>query len=54
MKLDVVFRLSAFIGVLGLMASWELLAPRRQSSTNKLARWACNVSIVALTIVVMG
>ena len=48
MKLDVVLRLSAFIGVLGLMASWELLAPKRGLSTAKIARWAANLSIVAL------
>jgi sterol desaturase/sphingolipid hydroxylase (fatty acid hydroxylase superfamily) len=53
MKIEVVIRLSAFIGVLGLMASWELLAPRRLLSTAKFARWAANLSIVALDSVII-
>ena len=53
MKLDLVFRLSAFLGVLGLMASWEVLAPRRPLSSTKFARWAANLSIVALDSVII-
>jgi sterol desaturase/sphingolipid hydroxylase (fatty acid hydroxylase superfamily) len=48
MNIDVVIRLSAFIGVLSLMASWEVLAPRRPLSTAKVGRWIANLSIVAL------
>lgn len=53
MSIDVVLRLSAFIGVLGLMASWEVLAPRRPLSTAKLGRWAANLSIVALDSIII-
>lgn len=53
MKLDLVFRLSAFLGVLGLMALWEVLAPRRHLSTTKFPRWAANLSIVALDSVII-
>lgn len=50
---DVVIRLSAFIGVLGLMASWELLSPRRSLSMPKLSRWTTNLSIVVLDSLVI-
>jgi sterol desaturase/sphingolipid hydroxylase (fatty acid hydroxylase superfamily) len=53
MKIDVVIRLSAFLGMLGLMASLELLAPRRRMSTAKLGRWAANLSIVVLDSVII-
>jgi sterol desaturase/sphingolipid hydroxylase (fatty acid hydroxylase superfamily) len=53
MKIGVVIRLSAFIGVLGLMASWELLAPRRPLSMAKFGRWAVNLSIVVLDSVII-
>lgn len=53
MTSDVVIRLSAFLGVLGLMASWEVFAPRRQLSTAKLRRWAANLSVVALDSVIV-
>jgi sterol desaturase/sphingolipid hydroxylase (fatty acid hydroxylase superfamily) len=53
MTSDVVIRLSAFLGVLGLMASWEVFAPRRQLSTAKLRRWATNLSVVALDSVIV-
>ncbi len=53
MEIEVVIRLSAFMGVLGLMASWELLAPRRLLSTAKFGRWAANLSIVAVDSVII-
>jgi hypothetical protein len=53
MNIDVVIRLSAFISVLGLMASWEVLAPRRPLSTGKVGRWVANLSIVALDSIVI-
>ncbi len=53
MTSDVVIRLSVFLGVLGLMASWEVFAPRRQLSTAKLRRWATNLSVVALDSVIV-
>ena len=53
MTSDVVIRLSAFLGVLGLMASWEVFAPRRRLSTAKLRRWAANLWVVALDSVIV-
>lgn len=53
MKADVLIRLSAFAGVLGLMASWEILAPRRRLNTSKVRRWIANLSVVVLDSVVV-
>ena len=41
-------RLGCFGGVLLLMALWELLAPRRQPTVGRPARWASNLGLVVL------
>lgn len=41
-------RLGAFLGVLTLMALWEVLAPRRHARTNTRIRWMNNVGLIAL------
>ena len=41
-------RLSAFFAVLGVMAGWELLAPRRALSVPRRLRWPSNLGIVVL------
>ncbi len=46
-------RLTAFIGVLVLIASWELIAPRRKLSDSKRKRWFANLSMVAIDTVVV-
>lgn len=48
MNPDVLIRLSAFTGVLGLMALWEIFVPRRQLKTPKMRRWIANLSVVVL------
>lgn len=40
-------RLIAFFGVFALMASWELIAPRRSLTTNKPGRWTANLLLTA-------
>ncbi len=45
--------MSAFIGVFGLMAFWELLAARRVLATSKNSRWFSNLSITLLNLVVV-
>ncbi|OGI37789.1 MAG: fatty acid hydroxylase [Candidatus Muproteobacteria bacterium RBG_16_62_13] len=45
---EVAIRLSFFIGVLTIMALWEILAPRRALTTSKSWRWISNLSIVFL------
>lgn len=39
-------RMSAFFGILGAMALWEILAPRRALTVSKAVRWANNLGIV--------
>ena len=46
-------RLSAFFGVFAVMASWELLAPRRQLTVGKAGRWASNIGIAVLYTVLL-
>jgi sterol desaturase/sphingolipid hydroxylase (fatty acid hydroxylase superfamily) len=43
--------LSAFIGVFGLMALWELLAARRVLTTSKSSRWFSNLAITLLNVI---
>lgn len=43
-----VLRATAFIAVLLVMATWEVLAPRRKLTASKPLRWANNLALVAL------
>jgi sterol desaturase/sphingolipid hydroxylase (fatty acid hydroxylase superfamily) len=53
MALEVLIRLSGFITVLGLMASWEMLAPRRPLTTSKVRRWIANLSVVVIDAILI-
>ncbi len=46
MRNEAIIRIIFFIGILALMAIWELLAPRRNLTTSKKLRWFNNLSIV--------
>lgn len=46
-------RLSFFLGVFGLVAVWEALAPRRARAFSRWARWPSNLGIVALNTIVL-
>jgi sterol desaturase/sphingolipid hydroxylase (fatty acid hydroxylase superfamily) len=48
-----VIRLSCFLGVLVLMALWELLTPRRPQSIKRLLRWPNNLSLVVIDTLVV-
>ena len=41
-------RIGSYLFVLGVMASWELIAPRRPLTASKLCRWGGNLTIVVL------
>ncbi len=41
-------RLIVFLGILLLMACWEMISPRRRLSQRRIGRWAGNLSLVAL------
>lgn len=45
---EVPLRLGFFFGIFGLMALWEVLAPRRALTTSKGVRWGNNIGLVVL------
>jgi sterol desaturase/sphingolipid hydroxylase (fatty acid hydroxylase superfamily) len=46
-------RLGCFAGVLLIMASWEIVAPRRRLTTTKPLRWMSNLGLVALNLILV-
>jgi sterol desaturase/sphingolipid hydroxylase (fatty acid hydroxylase superfamily) len=46
-------RLGAFIAVFGLVALWEVLAPRRVLSLSRAVRWTNNLGLVVLNSLVL-
>lgn len=48
MSHEVAIRLGFFFGVFGLIAVWEILAPRRRLTVPKTVRWANNLGLVVL------
>jgi len=45
---EVAIRLAFFFSVFGIMAIWELIAPKRALTVSKAVRWANNLGIVFL------
>jgi sterol desaturase/sphingolipid hydroxylase (fatty acid hydroxylase superfamily) len=41
-------RIGSYLSVLGVMAAWELIAPRRVLTASKCCRWGGNLTIVIL------
>ena len=50
---ETIIRLGFFLGVLALIAAWEVLNPRRVLTQNKLVRWYSNIGIVALNTIAL-
>jgi sterol desaturase/sphingolipid hydroxylase (fatty acid hydroxylase superfamily) len=48
METESLIRVGAFLGVFAVLATTEILAPRRRLSTSKARRWFANLIIVAL------
>lgn len=46
-------RLGFFVGVFALVATWEVLAPRRALTVAKGERWAANLGLVVLNTVLL-
>jgi len=46
-------RLGVFLAVLGVMAAWEVAAPRRRREIPRLLRWSSNLGVVALDTVLV-
>jgi sterol desaturase/sphingolipid hydroxylase (fatty acid hydroxylase superfamily) len=53
LQYETAIRLSAFLGVLALVALAEIAVPRRRLTVSKLRRWASNLGIVFLNSVLM-
>jgi sterol desaturase/sphingolipid hydroxylase (fatty acid hydroxylase superfamily) len=50
---EVAIRLGFFFGVFGVMALWELMAPKRRLTVVKPVRWLSNVGVVAINTVLL-
>ncbi len=50
---ETAIRLGFFLGILALMAVWEILAPRRSLTASKAARWASNLGLIFLNTLVL-
>ncbi len=50
---EIAIRLGFFVGIFVFMASWELIAPRRDLSTSKALRWFTNIGIVVINTIVV-
>ena len=48
-----IIRLVFFFGVLGVVASWEVIAPRRALTDSKGRRWLANLSLVVIDTTVI-
>lgn len=46
-------RLTAFLGVLGAMALWEIAAPRRRRDFPRVIRWTNNLALVIVDTVIL-
>ena len=53
LKLEILIRIGAFAGVLGVMALWEIAAPRRVVTIPRSLRWTNNLAIVALNSILL-
>jgi len=42
-------RVASYVSVLGVMAIWEVLAPRRTLTASKLCRWGGNLTRIAVS-----
>src|SRR5438445_9098470 len=50
---DPAIRLGFFLGMFGLMAAWELVAPRRVPGVSKPVRWTHNISIAIINVLLV-
>ena len=51
MNLDLIIRISAFIGIFAMMAVWEQMAPRRAWTASRSTRWGINLAMVGFNTV---
>jgi sterol desaturase/sphingolipid hydroxylase (fatty acid hydroxylase superfamily) len=48
MSKEQIIRLVFFFGVLAVVAAWEVIAPRRPLTDNKIRRWFTNLSLIVV------
>ncbi|MEH6504396.1 MAG: sterol desaturase family protein [Cycloclasticus sp.] len=53
MQYEIAVRLGFFFTVFGLVATWEIIAPRRALNVSKAVRWANNLGLVFLNTLVL-
>ena len=53
LSFDTLLRLGSFLGVFGVVALWEIMAPRRPQVVTRGRRWPNNLGMVALNSVVL-
>jgi len=53
MNNEVVIRLSFFLSVFAIMATWEFIAPRRALTVSKIVRWTNNLGLVFLNTIIL-
>jgi sterol desaturase/sphingolipid hydroxylase (fatty acid hydroxylase superfamily) len=53
MEFEALIRMAAFAVVLGAVAVWEFLRPRRRSSLRRATRWPSNLGLLAVDAVVV-
>ena len=53
MSYEAAIRLGFFLGVFGVMAVWELVAPRRALAVSKVVRWVNNLGLVAFNTFIL-
>jgi len=50
MNVDLIIRISVFVGIFAAMAVWEMMSPRRQWQTAKAKRWVVNLALVGFNM----
>ena len=50
---EVAIRLAFFFAIFAIMATWEVLAPRRALTVSKAVRWVNNLGLVAFNTVLL-
>ncbi len=52
-NIELFIRLGIFLGILILMALWEIFAPRRPLTTSKMTRWVGNLGLVLIASILV-
>ena len=50
---EALIRLTAFLGILAVMAAWEIAAPRRRRDIPRLVRWSNNLGLVVVDTIIV-